>query len=105
MNTTQKDNYISPDEYEVLQSKYDCKTEYADGEIWVSSSTASRDRVFKFNIYREYGLLDYNVVEQEGTVFQYTLKDGQYNAKAYSIDDEYLSSVFTDLKINLKDIF
>lgn len=33
MNTTQKDNYISPDEYEVLQSKYDCKTEYADGEI------------------------------------------------------------------------
>jgi|BioPla2DNA2_1021312.scaffolds.fasta_scaffold00722_14 hypothetical protein len=71
MNTTQKDNYISPDEYEVLQSKYDCKTEYADGEIWVSSSTASRDRVFK----------------------------------AYSIDDEYLSSVFTDLKINLKDIF
>ena len=38
MNTTQKDNYISPDEYEVLQSKYDCKTEYADGEIWVAQA-------------------------------------------------------------------
>ena len=71
----------------------------------ISKSTASHDRVTKLQIYKKYGVLEYNMVEQDGTIIQCILKNDEYIVNEYNKTDEYISSVFPDLKINLKDIF
>lgn len=71
----------------------------------VSKSTASHDRVTKLQVYKKYGVLEYNMVEQDGTIIQCILQDDEYIVKEYNNTDTYVSSVFSDLKINLKDIF
>lgn len=178
---TQKDHYVTPDEYELLQDTFDCKTEYSNGEIIVhsntdakhnriilnisffltkyfkgsqcsfhteqievifdenhkykpdifiicendknnmkgesyttppkiifeviSKSTASHDRITKLQVYRKYGVLEYNMIEQDGTMIQCILSNEDYIVKEYKMNDEYISSVLPDLKINLNDIF
>ncbi len=65
-----------------------------------------RDKQLKYNVYEEYGVLEYNIVEQNGFIHQHALIDDYYQIiNTYKNDDEYVSSVFTDLKISLKDIF
>lgn len=34
---TRKEHYLTLNEYDLVERTYDCKTEYADGEIWVTS--------------------------------------------------------------------
>ena len=181
-----KKDYISPDEYEVLQNTYDCKTEYADGEIWLSSNASDkhnsiivnistyinlylkgseckvrtegievifdekekyklkpdvfivckndidamkgesyitppkvifevvspgkeaikRDKQYKYNIYEHYGVIEYNIVEQNGYIHQHALIDGYYQLVCtYHLGDTYNGYVFKDLKIKLEDIY
>lgn len=72
----------------------------------VSKSTASNYYITKLAAYQKYGVHEYNIVEQDGKIIQYALEDGQYRiANVFKNDDFYISSVFIDLKINLKDIF
>lgn len=176
---TEKDKYISPEEFEIIQESYDCKVEYNDGHIImhsdtsdyhneivgniaaylklylkgskckvrieqievifdeshkykpdifvvceeasmrgesyisvpkiifevISKSTASHDRITKLELYQKYGVLEYNMVEQNGNIIQCTLKDEYYFINTYHLGDIYASYVFPDLKIDLKDIF
>ncbi|WP_343761907.1 Uma2 family endonuclease [Clostridium oceanicum] len=72
----------------------------------ISKSTASHDYITKLAVYQKYQVEEYNIVEQDGKIVQYSLEDGQYRiTNAFKNDDEYVSTVFPDLKINLKDIF
>lgn len=44
--------------------------------------------------------------KQNGFIVQHKLIDGSYQiVNVYKNNDEYVSVAFTDLKINLKDIF
>lgn len=182
----QKDYFITPDEYELLEPTYDCKTEYTNGETLLSSNASDkhgdiivnlsseirnhlkdsqckvktegsevifdekekykfkpdvfivckndinamkgesyttppkvifevvspdkdaikRDKQFNYNIYEAYGVLEYNIIEQNGYIYQHALIDGYYQiVNVLKNNDEYISTVFPDLKINLKDIF
>lgn len=72
----------------------------------ISKSTSSHDYITKLAVYQKYGVLEYNIVEQSGKIIQYSLEDCKYTiSDVYKNDDEYRSTVFPDLKINLKDIF
>ena len=72
----------------------------------VSKSTASNDYITKLAIYQKYGVQEYNIVEQDRKIIQYFLEDGQYRiANVFKNDDDYISCVFNDLKISLKDIY
>ena len=72
----------------------------------ISKSTSSHDYITKLAVYQKYGVLEYNIVEQSGKIIQYSLEDGKYTiSDVYKNDDEYRSTVFPDLKINLKNIF
>lgn len=72
----------------------------------ISKSTSSHDYITKLAVYQKYGVLEYNIVEQSGKIIQYTLEDSTYTiSDVYKNDDEYTSTAFPDLKINLRDIF
>lgn len=72
----------------------------------ISKSTSSHDYITKLAVYQKYGVLEYNIVEQSGKIIQYSLEDGNYViADVYKNHDEYRSTAFPDLRINLKDIF
>jgi len=72
----------------------------------ISKSTSSHDYITKLSVYQKYEVLEYNIVEQSGKIIQYSLEDGKYTiTDVYKNDDEYISTVFPDLKIKLKDIF
>lgn len=72
----------------------------------VSKSTAPHDYITKLAVYQNYGVLEYNIVEQDGKIIQYSLEDNQYRiTDVFKNDDEYVSTVFPDLRINLGDIF
>lgn len=72
----------------------------------ISRSTANHDYITKLYVYQKFGVLEYNIVEQNGVIVQYSLIDGQYQiTNAFKLDDVYTSSIFKDLNIPLKDIF
>lgn len=72
----------------------------------VSKSTASHDYITKLAVYQKFKVEEYNIVEQSGKIIQYSLVDGQYAiADVYKNEDVYISTVFNDLKIGLKDIY
>lgn len=72
----------------------------------LSKSTAKFDKGRKYDTYEKFGVLEYNLVEQNGFIVQHALIDGAYQiVNVYKNDDDYISTVFKDLKINLKDIF
>ena len=72
----------------------------------ISRSTANHDYITKLYVYQKFGVLEYNIVEQNGFMVQYTLKDGQYEiTNTFKTGDIYKSSIFEDLTIDLKDIF
>ena len=93
-----------------------CKDATRNGESFTSSpkiifeviskSTASHDYITKLAVYQKFGVLEYNLVEQNGHIIQYALEDGAYFIKdTFKGEDTYISSFFPELKINLKDIF
>ncbi len=72
----------------------------------LSKSTAKFDKGRKYNTYEKFGVQEYNIVEPNGFIIQHELIDGVYQiVNVYKNDDDYISTVFKDLKINLKDIF
>lgn len=72
----------------------------------ISKSTASHDYITKLAVYQKFGVLEYNIVEQNGHIIQYVLEGGTYFIKdTFKGDDTYISSFFPELKINLSDIF
>ena len=72
----------------------------------LSKSTAKFDKGRKYNTYEKFGVIEYNLVEQNGFIVQHKLIDGAYQiVNVYKNNDDYVSVVFPDLKINLKDIF
>lgn len=72
----------------------------------VSKSTASHDYITKLAVYQKFKVEEYNIVEQNGKIIQYSLVDNQYEiADVYKNDDIYVSTVFEDLKISLKEIY
>ena len=72
----------------------------------LSKTTAKFDRTVKYDTYEKFGVEEYNIVAQTGSIVQYKLIDGAYEiANEYKNDDVYVSVVFPDLKINLIDIF
>lgn len=72
----------------------------------VSKSTSSHDYITKLAVYQKYGVQEYNIVEQDGKIVQYSLEDTDYRiTNVFKNDDKYVSTVFADLKISLKDIF
>lgn len=175
----EKDKYISPEEFEIIQDSYECKVEYDNGSIImhsdtsdyhneivgniaaylklylkgtkckvlieqievifdenhkykpdifvvceeatmkgesytstpkiifeiISKSTASHDRITKLELYQKYGVMEYNMVEQNGNIIQCVLKDECYSINTYHAGDIYVSYVFPNFKIDLKDIF
>lgn len=72
----------------------------------VSRSTANHDYITKLYVYQKFGVLEYNIVEQNGFIVQYTLIDEQYQiTNTFKSGDAYKSSIFKDLTIDLKEIF
>lgn len=72
----------------------------------LSKSTAKFDKGRKYDTYERFGVLEYNLVEQTGFIVQHALVDGAYEiVNVYKNNDEYISTVFSDLKINLTHIF
>lgn len=72
----------------------------------ISKSTASHDYITKLDVYQRFGVLEYNLVEQEGYIVQYSLIDNQYKiTNVFKDKDDYTSTVFPSISINLKDIF
>lgn len=67
---------------------------------------SDNDYFIKARIYQKFGVLEYNIVEPSGSITQYRLVNGHYGTpKVFEGSDVYNSSVFKDLRINLKDIF
>lgn len=72
----------------------------------ISKSTTSHDYITKLDVYQRFGVLEYNIVEQEGYIVQYSLIDNQYKiTNVFKDKDEYVSTVFPDIKISLEDLF
>ena len=72
----------------------------------VSPEYSDHDYFIKANIYQRFGVLEYNIVEQNGMITQYSLIDGSYRTpKVWDSKGIYVSSVFHKLEIELKDIF
>ena len=72
----------------------------------VSRECAGNDYFVKSEAYQKFGVLEYNIVEQNGNIVQYKLENNLYYiANTYHRDDMYKSVVFEDLNIDLNDIF
>lgn len=73
----------------------------------VSPSNASLDTIIKMELYAKFGIKEYNLVYQEGTIQQYKLNEFgvYYLNKSYSIEHTYNSLVFEDLEFNVSRIF
>lgn len=72
----------------------------------VSKKYSDNDYFIKARIYQKFGVLEYNIVEPSGYITQYSLVNGTYGTpKVFSSKDIYVSSVYTDLKFQLENIF
>ena len=73
----------------------------------VSKSNATLDTITKMQLYAKFGVREYNLVYQEGTIQQYTLtEEGTYYLnRSYDIRDIYESLEFKDFSLELKDVF
>ena len=72
----------------------------------VSKNYAQVDYITKLQVYQKFGVLEYNIVEQNGHIVQYALEDGAYGIKnTFHLGDIYTSTIFSDLKIDLSYIY
>ena len=72
----------------------------------VSRKYAQVDYITKLQVYQKFGVLEYNIVEQNGHIVQYVLEDSIYGIKnTFHIGDFYISPIFPDLKIDLSHIY
>ena len=72
----------------------------------VSEKYSDNDYFIKARIYQKFGVAEYNIVEPNGSITQYTLVNGSYGTpRVFSSKDIYKSTVYEDLKIELENIF
>ena len=72
----------------------------------LSPSTTLRDKILKFRRYLQAGVREYWIVEPDSnTVFVYILKNGDYIAHSYGIDDEVPVHVLEGCVIKLSEVF
>lgn len=72
----------------------------------VSKNYAQVDYITKLQVHQKFGVLEYNIVEQNGHIVQYALEDGVYGIKnTFHLGDIYISTIFSDLKIDLSYIY
>ncbi|MCX7903418.1 MAG: Uma2 family endonuclease [Caloramator sp.] len=73
----------------------------------LSPSNASYDYIKKMDLYSRFGVEEYWIASSKGKTIQvFVLKDGVYiEYGTYSKDDFVESAIFSDLKINLTEIF
>jgi len=74
----------------------------------VSPSTARKDKVEKFNLYEQFGVREYWIVEPESKIVSvFTLqKNKRYGRPEIYTDEDIIDvSSFNDLKIDLKFVF
>lgn len=72
----------------------------------LSKSTSIIDKGAKYYTYEKYGVLEYNIVDQNGFIVQHTLINGSYEiTNTFKKGDIYISSIFPDLTINVDLIF
>ncbi len=73
----------------------------------VSKSNATLDTIYKMELYARFGVKEYNLVYQEGTIQQYKLTDTEtyYLNKSYDIRDIYESLELDNFKLSLQEIF
>ena len=72
----------------------------------VSKKYAQVDYITKLQVYQKFGVLEYNIVEQNGHIVQYVLEDDIYGIKnTFHLGDIYNSPLFPDLKIDLSYIY
>lgn len=186
VNTNVNEKFLTPDEFDRIQNSYECKVEYYNGEVWMTSNSSDRhndiviniaseirsylkgskckvktegmevifdeeekykfkpdvfivcekdieamkgesyttppkvifevvsqgkeaikrDKQFKYNIYEHYGVIEYNIVEQNGFINQHALIDGYYQLiNSYHKGETYEGYVFKELRIDMNDIF
>jgi len=73
-----------------------------------SPSTASRDKIEKFNLYEKHGVKKYWIVEPESMVISvFTLQEnGRYGRPdVYTVGDKIKVSIFEELVIDVSNVF
>lgn len=68
----------------------------------VSENYRNNDYIRKLRLYQKYGVREYIIVEQNGEIIQYNLKDGVYEV---SPNNYYKSYIFDDLSITNNEMF
>ncbi len=72
----------------------------------IFSKSTYKFKKAKHHTYEKYGVLEYNVVDINGIIVQYTLIDGSYEiTNNFKKGDKYISSIFKDLIIDTNFIF
>ena len=73
----------------------------------VSPRDASLDTITKMELYAKFGIKEYNLIYQEGTIHQYKLNEygDYYLNKSYGEEHTYKSLVFGKLEFEISRIF
>ena len=72
----------------------------------VSENYEHHDYFIKLRIYEQFGVAEYNIVNQYGSIIQYILKEDKYIVnKCFHKEEIYQSSIFPELKIELRNVF
>ena len=72
----------------------------------LSPSTSMRDRLMKFEKYRQVGVREYWIVDPESKIVEtHILKDGEYTKNAYGDDDVVPVFVLDGCNIDLGEVF
>lgn len=105
----ERGSYVKPDVF------ITCNTTYKGRSITsiplvvfevASEGNPENDYERKYKLYRKYGIREYNIIEQNGNIIQFTLQNSFYHVtNTFNKEDIFTSSVFSDLKIDLKQIF
>ena len=72
----------------------------------LSPSTAQKDKLVKYNIYLDAGVLEYWIVDADAKVVNvFKRKNGHYLPFAYGEEDKIETDILEGLEINLGEIF
>lgn len=75
-------------------------------EVVSPGEEAIRDRYNKLCLYEDYGVVEYNTVEQTGFILQYTLTNGLYKQTgAFKVGEIYKSTAIEGLIFEVDNIF
>ena len=111
LNAGTKDNTVVQPDLLVIcdQSKRDGKGCVGAPDMIVeilSPSTATRDRLLKFEKYRQAGVREYWIVDPETKmVSAHILKDGEYTTNVYGQDSTVPVFVLDGCTVNLAEVF